>query len=111
MQQYAVSAMWSRMMENVLALNAGNTHLYPGARLTAHEAPAWPNRPTEVVVVFGDHSHAEAVLTPSGEDTFVLQVETYSTAAGTAVGARSWHLGVADDRTVTVKSRADPPVP
>lgn len=95
-------------MEAVLTLNAGNTHLYPGARLTAQVASVLPNKPTEAVILFQDHARAEAELTPSN-DACVLQVEAYSTAAGTAVGAKSWNLKVADDGTLTVRSRADPP--
>ncbi len=98
-------------MENVVAFEAGNTHLYPGARLiyATTALPAGPARPVEALVVFSDRSHAEAVLEPSDDDTLVLQVEAYSTAAGTSVGAKSWHLVVADDRTLRVRSRADPP--
>ncbi len=97
-------------MDRVLALTADNTHLYPGARLATHTAEALPSRPTTVVVVFSDHVHAEAVLTPS-DGVFVLRVAAYSTAAGTAIDAKSWNLAIADERALTVKSRADSPAP
>lgn len=97
-------------MEDVLSLNADNTHLYPGARLTVRDGEALPSQPAEVIVVFRDHSPAEALLTPI-DDAYVLQVESYSTAAGIAIGAKSWRILIADDRTLTVKSRAESVLP
>lgn len=93
-------------MEPVLALDADNTHLYPGARLTADEGLAALSGPTEAIVLFRDHSTADAVLTRAG-DEFELRVEAYSTAAGTGIDAKSWVLRAGDDRSLVVKRRAD----
>ncbi|MFT4009099.1 MAG: hypothetical protein QM655_03555 [Nocardioidaceae bacterium] len=91
-------------MEAVLALAADNTHLYPGARLTADDLPAPPDQPTEVVVVFRDHSHADGLLTPSANG-LILHVEAYATVAGTAIGPKSWQVKITEDRLVIVGSR------
>ena len=95
-------------MQTLPALHADNTHLYPGARLSGQCAARPVGQPTEVVVVFTDHSHAEAMLTPSG-DAHTLQVEAYSTAAGTTIETKNWRLATADGQTFIVKSRADSP--
>lgn len=87
-------------------LNADNTHLYPGARLAVYEDATLPDSRVEAVILFRDESSADAVLVPSG-DGFVLYVESYSTAAGTSIDAKSWVLQAADDWSLVVKRRAD----
>ena len=86
-------------METVLPLYADHTHLYPGARLTASDAPfAIGPSGTEVIVFFRDHTEADGVLAGS-DDGLVLRVEGYSTGAGTAIEPKAWQVVVADDRT------------
>ena len=89
---------------DVLALVADNTHLYPGARLTADKS--LPTLPVEAIVLFRDDARAEAVLTPSA-DEFVLTVEPYVTAAGASIGRKPWSLRIADDGLLRVGRLVD----
>ncbi|MFT3872251.1 MAG: hypothetical protein QM714_06325 [Nocardioides sp.] len=91
-------------MEEVLALTADHTHLYPGARLTVPETSALPSESADVIVLFRDHSTAEAVLTRSGEG-FELRVEPYSTVAGTAIDTKTWRLAATEDGSLVVRRR------
>ncbi|MEZ5085678.1 MAG: hypothetical protein R2722_05330 [Tessaracoccus sp.] len=91
-------------MKEVRTLYADNTHLFPGARLAFADAQPAPDAPTEAMIVFTDSSRAEATLDPS-DSTWLLRVESYTTAAGTVIEAKSWGILISDERMLTVSSR------
>lgn len=91
-------------MDNVVTLNADNTHLFPGAKLTVNESMPTQDSTREVLILFSDYSQAEGTLKPE-HGRFRLQVEEHSTAAGTKVGRKAWNVEAADDRVLNVKSK------
>ncbi len=68
-------------------LQAGGSHLYPGARGTAAGLPPTPGGPC--LVEFADGAAAHATLAVEG-DHLVLALAPYTTARGTRVPARRW---------------------
>ena len=88
--------------------HAANTHLYPGARLTA--ATRSPARAGPLLIEFADLGSAAAHLV-GRPGAWRLQVEAHRTKRGTAIAARAWHiepLPVADaPGTWRVLRRAD----
>jgi hypothetical protein len=76
-------------------LAATNTHLYPGARLRALDAPKLRDllRSGDAIAIeFADQgmAHGEAVqVLPQG---WQLKVQAHTTHRGTTVSARSWQV-------------------
>lgn len=72
-------------------LRASNTHLYPGARLTAGDEPAL--RPGDTVAIeFADMRIANAKVRAAPAASLELAVDAHRTRGGTAIAAKRWLL-------------------
>ncbi len=89
-------------MESLRTLSVDRTHLFPGARLVL-DGPE-PSERIDVVILFSDGAHAEAVLTPLDEG-LALQVEEHRTVAGTDIPAKDWELSRGPDGGLRVARR------
>ncbi|MGP5930443.1 hypothetical protein [Corynebacterium glyciniphilum] len=86
-------------MDSVITFHVSHSHLFPGAVLRLQDGQELPTGVAECLLVFSDESEAEAELIPAhGAETSTettaghLQVSTYTTGAGTPIGAKNWHL-------------------
>lgn len=79
-------------------LDAPNSHLYPGARLSCRGAL----RDGPVTVLFADGSVTGGRL---ADDR--LETRPYATAAGTAIPAKAWRLKIAG-RDIRILAKAAP---
>ncbi|MFP5514355.1 MAG: hypothetical protein ACLGJC_14855 [Alphaproteobacteria bacterium] len=84
----------------MVTLEAGGTHLYPGARCMVRSGslPAWPSpQPATCLLVFADGAFAAGLLTARGGTDWLLAVNAHPTGRGSAIPARRWLVTV--DRT------------
>lgn len=80
-----------------MILEATHTHLYPGhrGRLTGTRGGALPTEGGECLIVFTDGASTPGRLVP-GPGDWRLDADSYRTAAGTAVPAKSWRLSLSE---------------
>ncbi|WP_152352496.1 hypothetical protein [Brachybacterium subflavum] len=83
-------------MDDIVALHASHTHLFPGAQLHADREDPFLSIHTDVVILFSDHSRAEGAVHLS-RDGFILQVDRYVTDAGTHLAAKTRSMMPLDD--------------
>ncbi|MGJ0185013.1 hypothetical protein [Corynebacterium glyciniphilum] len=96
-------------MDSVITFHVSHSHLFPGAVLRLQDGQELPTGVAECLLVFSDESEAEAELIPdhSTETTAGhLQVSTYTTGAGTPIGAKNWHLSKTTSGELKVTRRA-----
>jgi hypothetical protein len=86
----------------MIRLSASHSHLYPGARGRVLAAPSAGGA---ALLDFADGAHALGQI----EDG-ILHVGAYYTAAGTAIGAKSWHVDLGGD-SFRIIGRAGPDAP
>ncbi|MDT0431041.1 hypothetical protein [Streptomyces salyersiae] len=80
-------------------VRTGHTHLFPGTRLLLDgAAPALRPRALELEFSDGVHTPAELLAPVRPDDPWLLAVESYRTAAGTPLPARSWLVAGVTDR-------------
>lgn len=76
-------------------LRASNTHLYPGARLTAGDEPAL--RPGDTVAIeFADLGFANAKVRVAPAASRELVVDAHRTRGGTEIVAKRWRVAPID---------------
>jgi len=76
-------------------LAATNTHLYPGARLRALDAPELRERlraGDTIAIEFADQGMAQGEAVQVLPQGWQLKVQAHTTHRGTTVGARSWQV-------------------
>lgn len=79
------------MTDDRLVLNAGNTHLYRGARLsTGIPAGELGAEPRGLRIVFRDGNEVDAELLQNDDGDLAVEVPAYRTAAGTDLIAKVW---------------------
>ncbi|MCL5775665.1 hypothetical protein M1105_01470 [Limibaculum sp. FT325] len=83
-------------------LEAGSSHLYPGARLRV-EAPS----AGDCLVAFADGARAGGRLAALDAGGWRLDLGTYRTARGRAIGPKAWRLAAAEGGGLRVTARLD----
>ncbi|MDZ7863263.1 hypothetical protein [Acidovorax sp.] len=75
-------------------LQAGDSHLYPGARLGGRSVPDWAHWQAgdAVVVEFADLTVGEGRLAVGPPGGWLLHLAARSTAKGAAIAAQTWWL-------------------
>ena len=76
-------------------LAATNTHLYPGARLRALNAPQLREQlraGDAIAIEFADQGMAQGEAVQALPQGWQLKVQAHTTARGTTVAARSWQV-------------------
>jgi len=80
---------------NTWRLAASNTHLYPGAKLRALDAPALREKlraGDAIAIEFSDQGMAQGEAVRVLPQGWQLKVQAHTTARGTTVAARSWQV-------------------
>jgi hypothetical protein len=97
-------------MDSLITLRVSHSHLFPGAVLHLRDGQQVPADPAECLLIFSDESEAEAEFVPGdgGDPSHGrLLVSAYTTGAGTAINAKSWHFTGTAPGELKVTRRTD----
>lgn len=86
-----------------VVIEAGHSHLYPGATCRILDLD---DMPAPCLVVFADGATVGGQIA-QGDEGLRLDVGAYRTARGRAIAARSWCLAALPDGRIRVAARLD----
>ncbi|MBK0397622.1 hypothetical protein H0I76_00330 [Limibaculum sp. M0105] len=87
-----------------VVLEAGHSHLYPGAKLGGAAPPATE---TDCLVLFADGAQAGGRVAPA-DGGWRLAIGAYRTARGTAIAAKGWLIATTPEGRLRVAGRISP---